>query len=274
MVATIRHPAVAGRFYPGDRDSLRNEANSYLSQAEFRKEAPVRALGCIAPHAGYMYSGHVAGAVFSSLEIPPHCIVICPNHTGQGQPLSIMGAGAWETPLGDVPIDTELAVDLMRRFPVLREDAAAHRAEHAAEVELPFLQLRQPELKFVPIALGTGRFEVLQQLGNAIADALAARSDPVLMVASSDMNHYESDTLTRIKDQRALEKILTLDARGLYDVVTHQNISMCGFGPAVAMLTAATGLGARSAQLVKYATSGDVSGDRDMVVGYAGVIVR
>ena len=273
MAATIRHPAVAGRFYPGDPEDLRQEASSYLSQASFTKEAPVRAIGCIAPHAGYMYSGHVAGAVFSTVEIPRTCIVLCPNHTGMGRAVSIMGEGKWETPLGDVPIAGDLALDLKQRFPALEEDSAAHRAEHAAEVELPFLQLRQPELRFVPIALGTSQFAVLEGLGNAIADAIAARGEPVLIVASSDMNHYEADALTRIKDQRALERILTLDPHGLHDVVTQQNISMCGFGPAVAMLTAARKLGAKSARLVKYATSGDVSGDRDMVVGYAGVVV-
>jgi hypothetical protein len=156
----------------------------------------------------------------------------------------------------------------------LQDDPAAHRAEHAAEVELPFLQLRQPKLTFVPIALGTGQFEPLEQLGHALADVIAAQKEPVLIVASSDMNHYESDAVTRVKDQQAIERILTLDARGLYDVVTQQDISMCGFGPAVAMLTAARRLGARSAELVKYATSGDISGDRDMVVGYAGVVVE
>ncbi len=139
---------------------------------------------------------------------------------------------------------------------------------------MPFLQLRQPQLKFVPIALGTRQFDTLEKLGYAIADVVAALKEPALIVASSDMNHYESDTITRVKDHKAIERILTLDARGLYEVVTEQDISMCGFGPTVAMLTAAKQLGATSAELVKYATSGDISGDRDMVVGYSGVIVR
>jgi MEMO1 family protein len=274
MATTIlRHPAVAGRFYPGDPDDLRTEARGYLSQASFINPAPLRALGCIAPHAGYMYSGHVAGAVFARVEVPRRCIVMCPNHTGVGRPLAIMSEGGWQTPLGDVPIDAELAGALKARFPALQEDSSAHRGEHAAEVELPFLLLRQPELRFVPIALGTGQFEVLEQLGNALADVIATQSDPVLIVASSDMNHYESDAVTRVKDHRAIERILTLDPRGLFDVVTQQDISMCGFGPAVAMLTAARQLGAKSAELVKYATSGDVSGDRNMVVGYAGIVV-
>ncbi len=266
----VRRPAVAGRFYPRDAEDLRAEAGGYLAQSS---SAPVRAVGCMAPHAGYMYSGHVAGAVFGRIEIPRRCIVLCPNHTGMGRPLAIMSEGGWETPLGDVPIDSELAVALKQRFPALEEDAAAHRAEHATEVELPFLQLRQPDLTFVPIALGTGQFEPLEQLGHAVAEVIAAQKDSILIIASSDMNHYESDALTRVKDHRAIERILTLDPRGLYDVVKQQAISMCGFGPAVAMLTAARQLGASSAELVKYATSGDISGDREMVVGYAGVVV-
>jgi len=269
----LRHPAVAGRFYPRDPDDLRTEAQGYLSQSISTNVRPVKAIGCIAPHAGYMYSGHVAGAVFARIEIPELCVVMCPNHTGMGRALSIMCEGAWETPLGEVPIDTEFAAALRHRFPALQDDPAAHRAEHAAEVELPFLQLLQPALRFVPIALGTGQLESLEQLGMALAHVVAGQKDPVLIVASSDMNHYEPDVVTRAKDHRAIERILTLDARGLYDVVTQQDVSMCGFGPATAMLTAARQLGAKSAELVKYATSGDISGDREMVVGYAGVIV-
>jgi AmmeMemoRadiSam system protein B len=272
MTATlIRQPAVAGRFYPRDKKSLREEVRDFLSQTPDRQ--PVRALGCIVPHAGYMYSGPVAGAVFAALEIPQLCLVMCPNHTGVGRALAIVSEGGWETPLGEVPIDTAFATALKQRCPLLDEDSTAHRSEHAAEVELPFLQTLQPQLKFVPIALGTGQFEPLEQLGCVIADVVAAQNNPVLIIASSDMNHYESDAITRVKDHSAIEPILKLDARGLYDVVTQKHISMCGFGPAVATLTAAKKLGARSAELVKYATSGDVSGDREMVVGYAGIVI-
>jgi MEMO1 family protein len=271
--STIRHAAVAGRFYPRDPDDLRTEARGYLDQAEVVDQARLRALGCMVPHAGYVYSGDVAGAVFGRVEIPECCIVLCPNHTGVGRALAIMSEGAWETPLGAVAIDTELAGALKQAFPLLQEDSAAHRAEHAAEVELPFLQLRQPSLRFVPIALGTAQFEALEKLGHALAEVISTQKERVLIVASSDMNHYESDVVTRAKDHRAIERILLLDARGLYDVVRQQQISMCGFGPAVAMLTAARQLGAKSAELVKYGTSGDVSGDRNMVVGYAGVAV-
>jgi len=270
----LRRPAVAGRFYPGDPVTLREQAQAYLSQSNSQTQGVVKAVGCIAPHAGYMYSGHVAGAVFARIEIPQRCVVLCPNHTGMGRALAIMSEGVWETPFGQIPVDTEFADALKRQFPALQEDSAAHRAEHAIEVELPFMQLRQPSLKIVPIALGTGQFEALEQLGKALGEVIAKATTPMLIIASSDMNHYESDVVTRAKDHKAIERILTLDPRGLHDVVTHENISMCGYGPAVAMLTAARQLGAKSAELVKYATSGDVSGDRQMVVGYAGVIVR
>jgi AmmeMemoRadiSam system protein B len=270
MSATVRAPAVAGRFYPDNPDSLLADVNSYLSPLE----KPIAALGCIVPHAGYMYSGHVAGAVYGQLDIPQRCIVMCPNHTGRGEPLSIMTHGAWATPLGEIPIDEELAIALRQTFSELEEDDEAHRSEHAAEVQLPFLRARQPCLRFVPIALGTSRYESLAGLGEAIGRVLSAHKEPILVIASSDMNHYESDKVTRIKDYKAIERIIALDPRGLYDTVMNEHISMCGFGPAVAMLNAANKLGATSAQLVKYATSGDISGDRDMVVGYAGLVVR
>jgi MEMO1 family protein len=267
----VRSPAVAGRFYPNDSNLLRAELRQYLSPSIER--TPIRALACMAPHAGYMYSGHVAGAVFAGVEIPKLCLVICPNHTGVGHALAIMSEGFWRTPLGEVAIEGSFAAALRQRCPLLQEDSTAHRSEHAIEVELPFLQARQPQLKFVPIALGTRKFEALEQLGEAIADAIASWKDPVLIVASSDMNHYESDAVTRVKDRSAIEPILALNARALYDVVMEQQVSMCGFGPAVTMLTAARKLGAKSAELVTYATSGDISGNLDTVVGYAGIVV-
>lgn len=266
----MRHPAMAGRFYPRDPDVLLAEVNSFLSSSE----EGVTAIGCVTPHAGYVYSGQVAGAVYGGIDLPRRCIVLCPNHTGMGQPLAIMSTGGWETPLGTASIDSDLADALKRRFPLLVEDSEAHRSEHAIEVQLPFLQVRRPDFSFVPIALGTGKFEILEALGEAMADVLKALAEPVLMIASSDMNHYESDVVTRVKDEKAIERILALDAGGLFDVVMKERISMCGFGPTVAMLTAARRLGATSAELVRYATSGDVSGDREMVVGYAGIVVR
>src|ERR1700728_4808839 len=181
----IRHPAIAGRFYPGESTALRAEVQSFISPAKGKR--PVCAVGCIVPHAGYVYSGHVAGAVFAKLEIPELCIILCPNHTGMGRPLAIMSEGIWETPLGSVSIDENFAANLKQRLPTLEEDSAAHRAEHAIEVELPFLQTLRPGIKFVPIALGTRHFETLHQLGIALADAIAAYHGPALIVASSDM---------------------------------------------------------------------------------------
>ena len=269
MHVSIRRPAVAGRFYPRDPEVLREDVRSYLSPLQ----ATIPAIGCVVPHAGYVYSGQVAGAVFSRIEVPQHCIVLCPNHTGLGMPLSIMSEGAWETPLGMARIDSEMAARLKQQFPFLQEDAEAHRAEHAIEVELPFLQVREAGLEFVPIAVGTSQWEILEQLGEALAEAIKAQGGRVLMIASSDMNHYENDRVTRVKDRQAIDPILALDARGLFDVVMQQKISMCGFGPVVAMLTAAKRLRAADAELIKYATSGDASGDHAMVVGYAGIAV-
>jgi MEMO1 family protein len=270
MSAKVREPAVAGRFYPASGERLRAEVQSYLSP----RAQPAPALGCISPHAGYMYSGEVAGAVFSHLDIPARCIVLGPNHTGRGHPLAIMKQGEWRTPLGEVSIDSPLAEELVQQFPALSEDSAAHRFEHAIEVELPFLQVRRPEVRFVPITLGTGQLLILEELGEALAAVLERSPEHVLVVASSDMNHYEDDATTRVKDGKAIEKILALDARGLYATVVNESVSMCGFGPAVTMLTAAKRLGAHQPELVQYATSAEVSGDRESVVGYAGVVIR
>lgn len=266
----VRHSAVAGRFYSKDPGRLLADLQSYLVSDEKK----INALACMVPHAGYIYSGHVAGAVFSRINIPRHCIVIGPNHTGMGRPLSIMSQGQWETPLGHVPVAPDLAKALMKSFSPLTEDSEAHYAEHSIEVELPFLQVLQPDLAFVPITLGTQQFDLLEPLGHALARVIAAQNEPVLIVASSDMNHYENDQITRIKDAQAIEQVLKLNARALFDVVKRENISMCGLGPAVAMLAAVQQLEATSGELIRYATSGDVSGDHDMVVGYAGVVVR
>jgi AmmeMemoRadiSam system protein B len=250
-------PAVAGRFYPRDADTLRRDILEYTSPDVSSR---IEAIGCIAPHAGYVYSAHVAGAVYSRIEIPNRVIVLCPNHTGMGHPLAIMTSTPWQTPLGKVAADRELGTALLQRFPALREDSAAHRSEHAIEVQLPFLQTRRVDLTFVPIAVGTRDFDMLRDLGEAIADVISAQPDKVLVVASSDMNHYESDAITRIKDHMAIERVLALDARALWEVVMNEDISMCGFGPTVAMLTAAQRLGATSATLVKYSTSGEIYG--------------
>jgi AmmeMemoRadiSam system protein B len=276
MPTAVRQPAVAGRFYPGNAQHLRAAIETFTTSpanASAESKPKIAAVGCLVPHAGYMYSGHVAGAVYSRLELPHRYVILCPNHTGMGEPLAIMSEGAWHTPLGDVSIDEELAERLKSCLPLLSEDPAAHRFEHALEVQLPFLQVLAPGFEFVPITVGTSNFEALSALGVVIGNVAAQTGEPVLVIASSDMNHYESDSVTRVKDRRAIDQLLALDPRGLYDVVHQADISMCGYGPAVVMLTAARKLGATRAELVRYATSGDVSEDRDMVVGYAGVAV-
>jgi AmmeMemoRadiSam system protein B len=275
MSTAIRQPAVAGRFYPANSRELRRVVEGFTC-ASVEPSAladKIRALGCVVPHAGYVYSGAVAGAVYRRLELPRYYIILCPNHTGRGEALAIMSHGAWRTPLGDVPIEAELADELKARLSLLSEDDDAHRSEHALEVQLPFLQVLRPEFRFVPITVGTSQFEALSALGLSIASAILDSPHEILVIASSDMNHYENDSVTRVKDHRAIEQILALDPRGLYDAVRQGNISMCGYGPTVAMLTAALKLGATKARLIRYATSGDVSGDRDMVVGYAGIAV-
>jgi len=285
MTSAVRTPAVAGRFYPGRAEDLLLEVRKFTSPSKTPIETGrIDAIGCVAPHAGYIYCGGVAGAVYSRLKIPERCVILCPNHTGKGRPLAIMANTTWQTPLGEVAADADMAARLLRRFPALQEDSAAHRAEHAIEVQLPFLQASRPELRIVPIAIGTSDFDVLRGLGEALADVIADRheadrheedqDEKVLIIASSDMNHYESDEITRVKDHKAIKRVLAMDARGLWEVVMDEDISMCGFGPTIVMLTAAKILGATSATLVKYATSGDVSGDYESVVGYAGIIVE
>ncbi|MGB8888966.1 MAG: AmmeMemoRadiSam system protein B [Candidatus Korobacteraceae bacterium] len=274
MSTAVRQPAVAGRFYPANAQYLRAEIETYsTAPAAAPAESRIRALGCVVPHAGYMYSAHVAGAVYRRLELPHRYVILCPNHTGMGEPLAIMSEGAWHTPLGNATIDGELAAQLKSQMPLLSEDPVAHRFEHAIEVQLPFLQVLAPGLRFVPIAVGISNFEALNALGVVIGNALAQSQEPCLVIASSDMNHYESDEITRVKDRRAINQLLAFDPRGLYDVVHQGNISMCGYGPAVVMLTAAGKLGATQAELIRYATSGDISGEKDMVVGYAGIAV-
>lgn len=269
MGTYIRMPAVAGQFYPGSAETLLRAIRSYTTV----NGAKLNAVGCVVPHAGYMYSGQVAGAVYGRLELPSRYIILCPNHTGHGAALAVMSEGAWMTPLGEVPIDESLGEALKREMPVLTEDLESQRHEHSLEVQIPFLQVLAADFWFVPITVGTSRFESLVQLGHAIARVIAAQKERVLIIVSSDMNHYESDSATRVKDRKAIDRVLALDPAGLYDVVLNERITMCGYGPAVAMLTAVNDLGAKNAELIKYATSGDVSGDRDAVVGYAGIAV-
>jgi MEMO1 family protein len=266
----LRLPAVAGRFYPSQPAEL-TRVISHLTKIEPNiKKVAVKA--CLLPHAGYAYSGSVAGAVLSRIALPRKILILGVRHFPRGESAAIVSRGAWRTPLGDAAIDEPLALALRSACPLLREDETAHSQEHSLEVQLPFLQVLAPGFTFVPVALGTVRFEDLVSVGEALSRVLGQAGEPILLLTTSDLNHYEEDGVTRVKDRKAIERLLALDARGLYDVCRNEAISMCGLGPAVAMLTALRGLGREQAELVRYATSADVSGDRSAVVGYAGVI--
>jgi MEMO1 family protein len=266
----IRTPAVAGRFYPSDPRVLAQEIDAYSAACE--EKTPARA--GLVPHAGYMYSGHVAGAVYASLKIPSRCILLGPRHFPYGAPMAILTAGSWATPFGEAKIDSALAQEVARACPRLRDDPVAHQSEHSLEVQIPFLQRLAPDFRFVPVVLASDRYGALEELGHGLAQAVSAQAEPVLLILSSDMNHYESDAITRGKDRLAIDRILSIDPRGLYDTVRNEDISMCGYAAVVAGLVALSDLGAQEAKLVRYATSGDITGEREEVVGYAGVIIR
>lgn len=265
----LRLPAVAGRFYPDNPEELTRLVREYAKPHADQK--PAHAKACLVPHAGYRFSGHVAGAVFSRIPVPRKILILGVRHFPRGEPVAIISSGSWRTPLGDAAIDEALAATLKNECPILREDVVAHSREHSLEVQLPFLQVLSPDFSFVPIALGTVRLSDLVAVGEALARVLAANPE-VLLLTTSDLNHYEDDATTRLKDKKAIDQILALNPRGLYDICTNENISMCGLGPAVAMLTALRTLGANHAELVRHATSADVSGDTTNVVGYAGFI--
>jgi MEMO1 family protein len=266
----LRLPAVAGRFYPSHPAELTALIHKYTGTDAGKPPIPARA--CLVPHAGYAYSGHVAGAVFARIALPRKIIILGVRHYPRGEPAAILSTGAWRTPLGDARIDEALAVALKESCPLLREDSVAHSAEHSLELQLPFLQVLAPDFTFLPVALGTVRFESLVSVGEAIGRVLENARERVLLLTTSDLNHYEDDATTRIKDRKAIEQLLALDPRGLYDTCRKEEISMCGLGPAAAMLTALNAMGVKKSELVKYATSADVTGDRKAVVGYAGMI--
>ena len=265
----LRLPAVAGRFYPANPEELTALVRKYAMPQPDTPTQRVKA--CLVPHAGLVFSGHVAGAVLSRVALPQRIVILGVRHFPRGESLAINTSGAWRTPLGDVPIDETLAAALMKECSMLREDRVAHGAEHSLEVQLPFLQVLSPGFSFVPVALGTARFDDHVAVGEALARVLAAHPE-VFLLTTSDLNHYENDATTRVKDKKAIDQILALNPRGLYDVCRNEDISMCGLGPAVAMCTALRALAANRAELVRYATSADVSGDTRSVVGYAGFL--
>lgn len=263
-----RAPVVAGRFYPADRAALEREAKGYLAST---KTAPAgRARLVMVPHAGYFYSGRVAGETIAAADLADSILLLGPNHTGQGRPLALWAEGAWRTPLGLVAVDAPLAAAILAGTPEITADQTAHRQEHSLEVVLPFLQIARPGARIVPLAVAEPRLDRLTAVAASLARTLADRD--VSLVVSSDMSHYLPDDETRRLDSQALQAILALDPTGLYEVVRRQGISMCGVLPMTLALLVAKALGAAQAELVAYATSGDASGDVSRVVGYAGVV--
>lgn len=265
-----RSPAVAGQFYYGTDARLREQVAQYI-HTDTPKETVV---GVMSPHAGLIYSGSVAGEVFSSIKMPQTFIMLGPNHTGLGSAISLMDAGEWEIPTGLFGIDSRLASKIALNSGKVSRDTKAHIFEHSLEVQLPFIAYFSTEVKIVPIALLSASFDDCLDLARTIAEAVMDVDYPVVILASSDMSHYLPEKQARRQDAMALEKILALDPGGLYETVRKERISMCGYLPATVMLAASKLLGADSARLIKYATSGEVSGDYDSVVGYAGIIVK
>jgi AmmeMemoRadiSam system protein B len=265
-----RRPAVAGQFYQSSPSKLSEEVREYI-QDEVKKE---HATGIVSPHAGLMYSGRVAGAVYSGIEFPHTFILIGPNHTGIGGEVSIMSSGSWQMPTGELPIDEKIANEVKQRSGVIEEDGSAHSMEHSLEVQLPFILYFSSEAAIVPITMMSDSLDVCRDVGEAMATAVKDAEYPVTIVASSDMSHYETDSTARTKDRKAIDRVIALDPEGLYDTVKKEGISMCGVIPVTAMLFAAGKLAAKEAKLVKYMTSGEVSGDYDYVVGYAGIMIK
>jgi AmmeMemoRadiSam system protein B len=264
----LRRPAVAGYFYPKKPGELRAMIKGMVDP----RARKAKALAVVSPHAGYIYSGPVAGAVFSSVELPETIVILGPSHRGIRAVFGIMSGGVWQTPLGDVPVDAELAKSILERSSLIEEDEGGHASEHSLEVQLPFIQYLKPDISIVPICVSSAAdFSGLEALAGALAEAIRRSGRPGLLVASTDMSHYVSQETAKRLDFLAIDKMLALDARGLYDVVQEKDISMCGFQPTTAVILAAKKLGAGKAELVRYQTSGDASGDYASVVGYAGL---
>ncbi len=268
----VRTPAVAGQFYSGTAAGLEKQLSG-LVDLKAQKE---KIIAAVVPHAGYVYSGRVAGAVMSCIEGADTFVILGPNHTGYGKEFSIMTSGRWKTPLGEVEIDEELAKLLLKNSALLEEDDLAHKFEHSLEVQVPFLQylFSSQKIKIVPVVIAGVTLTDYQKLGIQLAQSVRQLPDKrIVVLASSDMTHYQPQEIARAKDKKAIEKILKLDEKGLLDTVELQSITMCGAAPVAALLAYAKEMKAKSARLVKYETSGDSSGDFTSVVGYAGIII-
>jgi AmmeMemoRadiSam system protein B len=266
----IRSPVVAGQFYPGSPDGLKGMIASMVDVGAKKVEV----IGLILPHAGYVYSGAVAAAVVSRVKFKDTFVILGPNHTGRGKAFSIMSEGTWKTPLGETEIDSELGKRILASSNYLEEDHLAHQFEHSLEVQVPFLQYFKPDVRIVPIVLAHASGAIYKKIGKELASAVKESKKAVAILASSDMTHYEPHETARKKDSQAIETILDLDEDELLRRVDKFDISMCGYAPVVTLIAAAKELGAKEAELIKYQTSGETSGDYSSVVGYAGIIVK
>ncbi len=267
----IRSPAVAGQFYPADSGQL--TANLAELIPSLSNQDKRDALAVVSPHAGYIYSGRVAGETLARVNIPDDVIILGPNHSGYGEKVALMTSGSWQMPMGQVAINEELANGLMQSSQLIESDELAHRFEHSLEVQVPFLQILVENLKIVPLVVSHISYDDCVTVGNSLAEAVKNFGKPVLVLASSDMTHYESRKEASAKDKLAIDNIRRLDPKGLYNTVIGERISMCGIMPTTVALIAALKLGAKEAELVRYTDSGDTSGDTSQVVGYAGLII-
>lgn len=265
----IREAAVAGQFYSADTQSLRELIHSFQKDLTPR----LKARGVIVPHAGYMYSGAITGEVYSTIELPKHFIILGPNHTGRGAAMSLHPAGGWRTPLGIAAINGELNQALLKECSLLKEEHTAHYREHSIEVHIPFLQVMLSEFDFAAISVGDYYYSHLHILGEAIARVVSYFPEPVLLISSTDMTHFESAEAALEKDRLAIDNMAGVDPKGLFETVRENDISMCGFAPTVSVLTACRDLGSIGGRLIRYANSGDVSGDFGHVVAYAGMVI-
>ncbi|MDX2436094.1 MAG: AmmeMemoRadiSam system protein B [Acidobacteriota bacterium] len=262
-----REPIVAGTFYPRAAAALEDDLLRLIDLQDARHQL----LACIAPHAGFVYSGGVAGKIYGHLDLPQTVIVLGPNHTGAGAPVAVAPHERWRTPLGNLPIATGLGRRLVDRAYMATFDPQAHMREHSLEVQLPFLLARRPDIEVLPVCLAHLPLEDCLDLGRILARVVSDFAEPIGIVASSDMSHYLPEDDAKRLDHLAIDAALTRDPATLYETVHRHGITMCGVVPATVALAAAHELGARDAHLVAYATSGDASGDHSAVVGYAGI---
>lgn len=267
----MRSPAVAGRFYPGSQKALSHQVSDLLSSAQVKEKQT--AIAVVSPHAGYVYSGGLAAKTFNAVHIPETVIVLGPNHHGQGAPIALSTV-VWDMVLGSVSIDLEIANELLQISDKIQVDETAHQHEHSLEVQVPFLQMMQNNLRIVPLVLARLSYALCEEVANSLATVINRSDKKLLIVASSDMNHYEPRRISEPKDKSALVCIEQLDPYQLYKTVIDNQISMCGVIPVVIAMLAAKSCGATQSTLVGYTDSGYVSGDTNQVVGYAGVLIN